>query len=91
MTFCIKRNISHSELVFLLFLIPLVCSGGHFLAHVMVPDEQGKVASSSQLQEGHDPMSQQQLGIHLETAWQSQGADFINLQLDAGHVSVSTL
>lgn len=49
------------------------------------------MASSPQLQEGHDLLSRQPLGIRLETAWHPQPADFINLQLGNGHVSVSTL
>lgn len=49
------------------------------------------MASSLQLQEGHDLLSRQPLGIRLETAWQLQPADFINLQLGNGHVSVGTL
>lgn len=49
------------------------------------------MASSLQLQEGHDLLSQQPFGIRLETAWHPQPADFINLQLGNGHVSVSTL
>lgn len=49
------------------------------------------MASSLQLQEGHDLLSQQPFGIRLETAWHPQPADFINLQLGNGHVSVSAL
>lgn len=49
------------------------------------------MASSLQLQEGQDLLSQQPLGIRLETAWHPEPADFINLQLGNGHVSVSTL
>lgn len=49
------------------------------------------MASFLQLQEGHNLLLQQPLGNRLETVWHSQPADFINLQLDTGHVSVSAL
>lgn len=61
------------------------------LAQIYIPDEQGKMASSLQLQEGHDLLSRQPLGIYLEAAWHPKPGDFINLQLGSGHVSVSTL
>lgn len=49
------------------------------------------MASSLQLQEGHNLLSRQPLGIYLEAAWHPKPADLINLQLGTGHVSVSTL
>lgn len=73
-----------------LFELCALAVRGVVLAQMCIPDEQGK-RHHRQLQEGHDLLSRQLLGIRLETAWHPQPADFINLQLGNGHVSVSTL
>lgn len=59
-------------------------------AQMCIADEQGKW-HHRQLQQGHDLLSRQLLGIRLETAWHPQPADFINLQLGSVRVSVSAM